>query len=544
MKLGELLLSKGLVNEDHLRIALRVQRLTGEMLGETLVRLGFLSPQDLSQCLAEQHGLPYIDLRQGINIPEELLRRFPREVTAQAGFLPLEEDGELSIVITEPANLVAIDAAQGRTDKPVKVFLTDKEGFWDVFEKAYYFLENPTEALVERANSRAPFGVPTDLIPQLVDALIAEGVRRRATDVHIMVTEPVLSVLYRVDGILEYGFSLQRSLAPAIVSRIKVLADMDIAEQRLPQDGSFSFSFLGRDYEVRVSTVPTIQGESVVLRILFGGSSELYRLERLGFDGSLVDKLRDLIGKPHGIILCVGPTGSGKSTTLYAFLREVDRVKRSVITIEDPVEYRLNFAKQSQINEKIRYDFAFAGRNFMRHDPDIILLGEIRDEETARVAVRASITGHLVLSTLHANDAVSTIPRLLDLGADRFLLSTSLLASLSQRLVRRICPFCREARPPVEWEREYLARYGLSAEEVHYGKGCRLCKGSGYSGRMALGELMLVDDALRDLIYKGASIIELREAAVAAGMEPLVKDGLRKALMGLTTLEELRRVLG
>jgi len=439
---------------------------------------------------------------------------------------------------------VAIDAAQARTDKPLRLFLTDKEGFWDLFEKAYYFLENPTEALVDRANSRASFGVPTDLIPQLVDALIAEGVRRRATDVHLMVTEPVLSVLYRVDGVLEYGFSLERSLAPAIVSRVKVLAQMDIAEQRLPQDGSFRFSFLGHDYEVRVSTVPTIQGESVVLRILYGGASELYRLERLGFDGSMVMRLKDLIRKPHGIILCVGPTGSGKSTTLYAFLREVDRVKRSVITIEDPVEYRLNFVKQSQINERIQYDFAFAGRNFMRHDPDIILLGEIRDEETAKVAVRASITGHLVLSTLHANDAVSTIPRLLDLGADRFLLSTSLLASLSQRLVRRICPFCREEREPVDWEREYLAAHGFSAERVYYGKGCRLCKGTGYSGRMAVGELMLVDDPIRDLIYKGASIIELREAALEAGMEPMAKDGLKKALMGLTTLEELRRVLG
>ncbi len=544
MRLGELLISKGLINEDQLRIALNVQRLTGAMLGEVLVGLGFLSSQDLSQCLAEQHGMPYIDLRQDINIPEELLRRFPRELTSQAGFLPLGEDEELHIVVTEPANLLALDAVQERSEKPVKVYLTDKEGFWEAFEKAYYFLENPTERLIDEANRRSAFGVPSDLIPQLVDALIREGIRRKATDIHIMVTEPVLSVLYRVDGVLEYGFSLLKDFSSAVISRIKVLSNMDIAEQRIPQDGSFEFEFLGRRYEIRVSTIPTIQGESAVLRILFGGSSELYRLERLGFEKDMVEGLKALIRKPHGIILCVGPTGSGKSTTLYALLKEVDRTKRSVITIEDPVEYRLNFAKQSQINEKIDYDFAFAGRNFMRHDPDIILLGEIRDEETAKVAIRASITGHLVLSTLHANDAVSTIPRLLDLGTDRLLLSTSLLATLSQRLLRRICPYCKQEREPEDREREIMAAYGLRAERLFFGRGCKFCKGSGYLGRMAIGELMVIGDDIRDMIYKGASITELRDAALRAGMEPLKKDGLKKVLRGLTTIEELERVVG
>ena len=546
-RLGDLLLEKKLIKESQLEIALRVQALTGAMLGEVLLQLGFLSGRDLAQCLAEQHGLPYIDLREIQGISEDLLKRFPKEVTREAGFLPLEENHELHIVVTDPANLRAFDVAQAISKKPVKVFLTDKEVFWDVFEKVYYFLENPTEKLIEEVNRRTRLEVPSELIPQLVDALISEGIRRQATDIHLMVTDPILSVLYRVDGVLQYGFSLVRNLVFPIVSRIKILAQMDIAEQRIPQDGSFEFEFLGRRYEIRVSTTPTIQGESVVLRILFGGSSELYRLESLGFEEELIRELKVLIRKPHGIILCTGPTGSGKSTTLYALLNEVNRLERSVITIEDPVEYRLNFAKQSQINEKIAYDFAMAGRNFMRHDPDIIIIGEIRDEETAKIAIRASITGHLLLSTLHANDSISVIPRFLDLGVDRFLLSSSLLGVLSQRLVRKICPICKDERKPTEAEKRLFEESGFESNEIrflYFGRGCSTCKGLGYLGRTAIGELLLLNDTLRDMIYKGASFREFKEAALKAGMEPLKKNGIRKVLKGITTIEELERVLG
>jgi len=546
-RLGDLLLEKKLIKESQLEIALRVQALTGAMLGEVLLQLGFLSGRDLAQCLAEQHGLPYIDLREIQGISEDLLKRFPKEVTREAGFLPLEENHELHIVVTDPANLRAFDVAQAISKKPVKVFLTDKEVFWDVFEKVYYFLENPTEKLIEEVNRRTRLEVPSELIPQLVDALISEGIRRQATDIHLMVTDPILSVLYRVDGVLQYGFSLVRNLVFPIVSRIKILAQMDIAEQRIPQDGSFEFEFLGRRYEIRVSTTPTIQGESVVLRILFGGSSELYRLESLGFEEELIRELKVLIRKPHGIILCTGPTSSGKSTTLYALLNEVNRLERSVITIEDPVEYRLNFAKQSQINEKIAYDFAMAGRNFMRHDPDIIIIGEIRDEETAKIAIRASITGHLLLSTLHANDSISVIPRFLDLGVDRFLLSSSLLGVLSQRLVRKICPICKDERKPTEAEKRLFEESGFESNEIrflYFGRGCSTCKGLGYLGRTAIGELLLLNDTLRDMIYKGASFREFKEAALKAGMEPLKKNGIRKVLKGITTIEELERVLG
>jgi type II secretory ATPase GspE/PulE/Tfp pilus assembly ATPase PilB-like protein len=546
-RLGELLLEKGLIKENQLEVALKVQTLTGERLGEVLVKLGFISSRDLAQCLAEQHGLPYIDLREIQGISEYLLKKFPKEVTQDAGFLPLEENHELHIVVTDPANLRAFEVAQAISKKRVRVFLTDKEVFWDVFEKVYYFLENPTEKLVEEANRRARLEVPTELIPQLVEALISEGVRRHATHIHLMVTEPVLNVLYRVDGVLQYGFSLMRNLVFPIISRIKILAQMDIAETRIPQDGSFEFEFLGRKYEIRVSTLPTIQGESVVLRILFGTRSELYRLENLGFEEELINELKLLMRKPHGMILCTGPTGSGKSTTLYALLTEVNRLERSVITIEDPVEYRLNFAKQSQINEKKAYDFTMAGRNFMRHDPDIIVIGEIRDEETAKTAIRASITGHLLLSTLHANDSLSVIPRFLDLGVDRFLLSTSLLGVLSQRLVRKICPICKDERKPTEAEKRLFEENGFDSNEtrsLYFGRGCSACKGLGYFGRTAIGELLSINDTIRDMIYKGASFREFREAALKAGTESLKRDGIKKVLRGITTIEELERVLG
>jgi len=546
-RLGELLLEKGLIKENQLEVALKVQTLTGERLGEVLVKLGFISSRDLAQCLAEQHGLPYIDLREIQGISEYLLKKFPKEVTQDAGFLPLEENHELHIVVTDPANLRAFEVAQAMSKKRVRVFLTDEEVFWDVFEKVYYFLENPTEKLVEEVNRRARLEVPTELIPQLVEALISEGVRRHATHIHLMVTEPVLNVLYRVDGVLLYGFSLMRNLVFPIISRIKILAQMEIAETRIPQDGSFEFEFLGRKYGIRVSTLPTIQGESVVLRILFGTRSELYRLENLGFEKELIKELKLLMRKPHGMILCTGPTGSGKSTTLYALLNEVNRLERSVITIEDPVEYRLNFAKQSRINEKKAYDFTMADRNFMRHDPDIIVIDEIRDEETAKTAIRASITGHLLLSTLHANDSLSVIPRFLDLGVDRFLLSTSLLGVLSQRLVRKICPICKDERKPTEAEKRLFEENGFDSNEIrslYFGRGCSACKGLGYFGRTAIGELLSVNDTIRDMIYKGASFREFREAALKAGTEPLKRDGIKKVLKGITTIEELERVLG
>lgn len=546
MRLGDLLIEKGFINEEELNIALSVQKITGQVLGKCFVMLGFISTQELAEVLAIQHGLEYVDVRQ-YPIQIDLLKSFPKNVAETTRFLPLEEvDGTVNIAVVDPSNIVAIDRVKAITGKKAKPYLTDEEGFAETIEKAYYFLENPAERVIDEINdiTLTTGTLPPDRLPQLVESILAEGIRRNATDIHISINAGVVSISYRVDGILHYAFSLSRVIHSGIISRVKILSRLDIAEQRLPQDGSFVFDFLGRRYEVRVSTIPTIAGESMVLRILLGSSEEIYSLPRLGFNDSLVEGLRSLIRKPHGIMLVVGPTGSGKSTTLYALLRQVDRLRRSVITIEDPVEYRMSFAKQSEVNEKIGYDFALAGRNFMRHDPDIILLGEIRDEETARISIRASITGHLVLSTLHTNDAVSAVPRLFDLGADKFLLSSSLLAVLSQRLIRKICPFCKEERDINEKEIGIFNSVGLKADKVYYGKGCRMCRYTGYLGRTAIGELMIVNEELREMIYAGASFNALVQAAKKNGMLPLKIDGLKKVIDGVSTLSEVERVVG
>ncbi|GAQ95301.1 general secretion pathway protein E [Thermodesulfovibrio aggregans] len=546
MRLGDLLLEKKLLTEQELSIALSVQKITGQVLGKCLISLGFITSSELAEILAIQHGLEYIDIRQ-YPIDTELLKLFPKNVTESAKFLPIEQtDAVLKIVVTDPSNIVALDKVKAITGKRAKPYLTDEEGFMDTLEKAYYFLENPTEKIIEDSiNVTLTTGVtPPDSFPRIVDAILAEGIRRGATDIHININAGVVTILYRVDGILTEGYFLPRQLHTGIVSRIKILARLDIAEQRLPQDGSFIFPFVGKRYEVRVSTIPTIDGESVVLRLLFGGSDEFFSLNKLGFSETLAMKLREIIRKPNGIILVVGPTGSGKSTTLYALLRETNRLQRSVITIEDPVEYRISFAKQSEVNEKIGYDFALAGRSFMRHDPDIILLGEIRDEETAKIAIRASVTGHLVLSTLHTSDAVSAVPRLFDLGADRFLLSSSLLAVLSQRLIRKICPFCKTSRDLTEREREIFKNANMEVETVYYGAGCKVCKKTGYLGRVAIGELMIVSDKMRDMIYEGVSFNALKGAAKDSGMIPLKIDGLKKVAEGVSTIEEVERVAG
>uniref|UniRef100_A0A7C4AK66 Type II/IV secretion system protein n=1 Tax=Thermodesulfovibrio aggregans TaxID=86166 RepID=A0A7C4AK66_9BACT len=546
MRLGDILLEKKLITEEELNIALNVQKITGQVLGKCLTALGFITSSELAEVLAIQQGLEYIDVRN-YPLQSELLKVFPKNIAESAKFLPIEEtDGVVKIAVTDPSNIVALDKVKSITGKRAKPYLTDEDGFFDTLEKAYYFLENPTEKIIEDAvNITLRSGVtPPERFPQIIDALMAEGIRRGATDIHITINAGVVSIFYRVDGILQEGYFLPKSMHTGVVSRIKILSRLDIAEQRLPQDGSFIFSFIGKKYEIRVSTIPTVEGESVVLRLLFGGSEEFYSLSRLGFSEDLTFKLKELIRKPSGIMLVVGPTGSGKSTTLYALIREVNRLQRSVITIEDPVEYRISFAKQSEVNEKIGYDFSLAGRNFMRHDPDIILLGEIRDEETAKIAIRASITGHLVLSTLHTNDAVSAIPRLFDLQSDRFLLSSSLLAVLSQRLVRKICVFCKESRDLNESEKEIFKIAGLTPERIYYGKGCRMCRNTGYLGRTAIGELMIINEKLRDMIYSGASFNALMNTAIQNGMIPLKIDGLKKVAQGVSTLEEIERVTG
>jgi type II secretory ATPase GspE/PulE/Tfp pilus assembly ATPase PilB-like protein len=552
MKLGEVLINKGLLTEERLRLALANQKITGTMIGEALIKLGFVSSNEIARTLAEQAGIPFVDLAE-YAVAEEAIRLIPKEVAEKTGFIPLRlTDSHVEVGITNPSNIRAIDTVSKMTGKQSQVFMIDNVGFHETLERVYFFLDNPiqqniTQAIDEIKNSAV---LPAPTVAQLSENLVMEGIRRKATDIHISPASDTINVFYRVDGVLQYGFCIPKSAHNGIVSRIKVQSMLDISEQRLPQDGSYSLTFLNTKYEMRVSTTPTIYGENIVVRVL-AGTGQLLNIDSLGFDPGNTARLRTIFKKPHGIILITGPTGSGKTTTLYAALREVNLIERNVLTVEDPVEYKLSFVKQTAVNLKTGYDFALAGKTFMRQDPDVMLLGEIRDEETAKIAVRASITGHLVLSTLHTNNAVTSVPRLLDFNIDRFMLSSSLLAVVAQRLIRKLCSTCKEEHPVTD---EELRALEMSEDEKKYlgaqelktafrSKGCDACNFTGYMGRTVVGEIMVVNDEIKEMISEGASLNKLKDAALVNGMIPLKISGIRKVTEHITSIDEVTRLI-
>ena len=546
IKIGELLLSQGVLTQKQLQIALEQQQVTGAILGDLLIKLGFITAPEFARTIAVQSGLEYLELSE-FEPEEDALRLIPKETAEKIGVIPLAlVDGHLTIGITNPSNIVAVDTATKVTGKSPKVYLVDNDHYQSTLEKAYYFIAHPIQKRMQEiiTQLRQATGViPGATISELVELIMMDGIRKQATDIHISPTEDVTNIFYRIDGVLQHGHCIQKQAHAGIVSRIKILGQLDIAEQRLPQDGSFSHTFLSKNFEVRVSTVPSIFGENLVLRLL-AGAGPLLRLEALGVNSVTVQQIRRLFNKSYGIILIAGPTGSGKTTTLYAALRELNRLERNILTVEDPVEYRLSFVKQTQVNEKAGYDFALAARNFMRQDPDVMLLGEIRDEETAQMAVRAAITGHLVLSTLHTNDAATAIPRLLDLKVDTFLLSSALVAVIAQRLVRKNCKYCSEEYPLNDEELQVFRQHKLDVTKGRRGAGCSKCGNSGFSGRISICEVLVVDIRIRQLIFEGASTGAIMELAVAEGMIPLQQDGINKAAAGVTTLAEVLRVAG
>lgn len=548
LKLGELLKSKGLLTDAQINVALAQQAITEDLLGDILIKLGFVSSKEVAKVLAEQAGIGFIDL-DGYVLCEEALHLVSREIAERAGFLPINmENGILTIGIINPSNVLAVDTATRISGNPPGVYMVDSENFYDTLERAYYFLENPIHERIGNAikEIKTAGTLSVNMVSSLTELLMVDGIRRNATDIHINPAPDTVHVFYRIDGVLQHGHCFSKIAHNGVVSRIKILSQLDIAEQRLPQDGSFSFSFLTKKYEMRVSTIPTIYGENVVIRMLRGFGGPLLRISNLGFDKHDIERLCFLFSKPYGIILVTGPTGSGKTTTLYAALREINLLEKNVLTVEDPVEYKISMIRQTEVNEKAGFDFALAGRNFMRQDPDVMLLGEIRDEETAQIAIRSSITGHLVITTLHTNDAVIAIPRLVDLNVDRYLLSSSLLSVVAQRLVRKICINCKT---DYQFKDDELKALGLLELEGKIktgfkGRGCPICNNTGYLGRTVIGEILVVNDEIRELIYSTASVKALKDAAIRNGMKPLKDDGIRKAMEGITTFEEVLRVAG
>jgi general secretion pathway protein E/type IV pilus assembly protein PilB len=539
--LGELLKEKDLIRNEHIKFALQEQKITKERLGEVLERLGFVTQYDVVTTLAEQEGIPYIDVDEVLS-KEDVLKLFNKNLCLNNTFLPIRVlDRSMEV-----ASATVLDDRLGQlisrqTGLKPKFYLSERRKIINAINKFYYFMENPVEKLIETEVNLLSQDVEMARgMDNLVKYILQLAVKMRATDIHIRPMERSVNVAFRVDGVLTSVLSLPTPLK-RIISSIKMSAEMDIAEQRLPQDGRFSATILNNNFDFRVSTVVSPYGENIVLRIL-PMESAIMGMGQLGFFEEDIQKVANMFNEPFGIILLTGPTGSGKSTTLYAGIRSLDLLEKNVLTVEDPIEYSLPLLRQTQVNEKAGYNFANAVRYFLRHDPDVILVGEIRDSETAATAITASTTGHLVLSTLHTNNAVGAIPRLRDLGIRPFLIADSLIGVVSQRLIRRICSACKEEYEPSEWEREYLK--DPSIKTLYRGKGCEICNGSGYFGRTLVYELLPIDKELSLLINREVELDQITERAKEKGFVDIFDITVAKVKQGVTTVEDAVRTMG
>ncbi|HZW91143.1 MAG TPA: type II secretion system ATPase GspE, partial [Myxococcaceae bacterium] len=550
--LGEILVANGLTTPDMITRARMRMEQTGELLGEALLGLGAVSEESLLQAIALQHKLPYV-------FSEELPSTLPVIKNVSAKYMkqyvvcPLSvENGILTVATADPLNPIIVDDLRQSTGFDVKIVVSTPTGILRAIERTY----ESSSALQGIVGSIADEGAESsdedttqlrDMafeapVVQLVNLLVTNAIDAEASDIHIEPFEDTLRIRYRVDGILFDQESPPRRLQSAVTSRIKIMAEMNIAERRLPQDGRIRVNTNGRAVDIRVSTIPTVHGESIVMRLL-DRSSVLLPLERLGFDPSVLSRFEALIKRPHGIILVTGPTGSGKTTTLYAALEKINSPDRKIITVEDPVEYQLRGVNQVPVKSKIGLSFATGLRHIVRQDPDVILVGEIRDLETAEIAIQASLTGHLVFSTLHTNDAPGAITRLQDMGVEPYLLSSVLEGVLAQRLLRRICLSCRVPDTPSPADLHALGIQETGAVTTYRGRGCEDCRGTGYRGRVGIHELFPITEEVRSLTLRRASTREIRRDAVErGGMATLRMDGWRKVREGITTIEEVLRV--
>lgn len=539
--IGVLLKEKGIITEDHIQFALQQQKVTKEMLGELFERLGFVTEYDVVTTLAEQGDVPFLDI-DAVMPDEHILKRFNKNLCLTNQFLPLRKvDNTLEVAVNNLHDDKLKQLVSRMTGLTPAIFIAEKRKILNAINKYYYFLENPVERQLEAELNLLYHDTEMARgLDNLVRLLLHLAVKRRATDIHIQPTKKTLNISFRIDGVMSPEMSLPPALA-RIVASLKMKSDMDIAEQRLPQDGRFSTNILNNDYDFRVSTTVSPQGENMVMRVL-PVHSTMMGMAQLGFFQEHIERVEGLFNEPFGIILLTGPTGSGKSTTLYAGIRRLNLMEKNVITVENPIEYDIPLIRQTQVNEKAGYTFANAVRYFLRHDPDVMLVGEIRDQETATTAVAASTTGHLVLSTLHTNSAIGAIPRLKDLGIRSFLIADSLIGVVSQRLVRRICANCKEAYQPTSKEQDYLRDSELDL--LYRGKGCEVCGGSGYLGRTLVYELLTIDNELSRMIDKNVDMSEFAQKAEENNFVDIFDVSVRKVKEGVTTTAEVVRVLG
>jgi len=556
-RVGKILLDKKFITKEELNQALKIQKVTHEPLLKTLVDIGCITEEQAAQTLGIQWGMEYVDV---LNYPvdkEELRVLDPNRARYYGIFLLKKEESKLHVAISDPTNIEAMDYVRLTLGENIIFYVATRANIEQSIEK-YYEMEDALKRAEEEAFPSATIlreGDEFDIsklremgeeapIVKIVNNLITEAILQGASDIHIEPLEEIVRTRYRIDGVLYEHQSLPKKIQPGVTSRVKILANMDIAERRLPQDGRISLKFEGRRIDFRVSALPTVHGEKIVLRIL-DATSALLPLEKLGFSSENFRKFEDAIAQPYGMVLISGPTGSGKTTTLYSALTRLNTTARNIVTVEDPVEYRLKGINQVQVNFKAGVTFANTLPYILRQDPDIILIGEIRDKETARIAIEAALTGHLVFSTIHTNDAASIPTRLIDMGIEPFLVASSIIGATAQRLVRRICKSCKVPHDP---PKSVLEHVGLDMNKIegisfYKGEGCDKCNHTGYKGRLAAQEFLSISPDIQNLIINRASARDIREKAREEGMKTLLDDALTKAAEGVTTIEEVLRVV-
>ncbi len=544
-RLGDLLVESGAITNEQLEYALQ-NKTREEKLGDFLIKQNYLTEQQLIEVLEFQLGIPHINLNQ-YSIEPELLQLVPAELAKRANIMPIRRDrNKLFIAMADPMDYFAIEEVRMATGFQIETSIAAKDDLFRTITKYYDLQESMDAAMSDMGVARTTDDEQeiTDEdspIVRLVNQIIANAVAQRASDIHFDPQETEFRVRYRVDGVLRTERSLPKHMQSVITARIKIMGNLNITENRTPQDGRIKTTVNFKPVDLRLSTLPTVYGEKIVMRIL-DLSNAANAIEKLGFSERNEELFRKMIAHPNGIVLITGPTGSGKSSTLYAALSNLNDEGVNIITVEDPVEYQLDGINQIQVKEEVGLTFASGLRSILRQDPDIVMIGEIRDLETAQIAVRASLTGHLVLSTLHTNSAVESISRLEDMGIEPFLLSSSLVGIMAQRLVRRVCRDCAQVQPVTERERLVLEQQGFAAETVTKGRGCAACSYTGYRGRLAIHEILPMDRQMKDFIVEGASENVMRDYMKQQGYASLVQDGLSKVIEGVTTTEEILRV--
>ncbi len=557
--IGDILLEDKVIESQQLEEVLAYQKEKGGRLGELLLtKFKYIKEADLLKALSKQFDIEYIQNLSSIKIDRELIQNFPKTLSRRFAILPiLRVDGFVKLAVSDPTNIESINDAELLLDAPVIPVIVSQHDIINAVNMYYDRVQESTEQMVDELedanldNIALELNEPEDLIDstdeapiiRLINSLLYEAIKKRASDIHIEPYETEIIIRYRIDGILYEVIKPPKRFQSSILSRVKIMAGMNIAEKRLPQDGRIRIKMSGKDIDIRASIIPTSFGERAVLRLL-DRSSVLIGLNSIGLSEEKLHLLKQLIKRTSGIILVTGPTGSGKTTTLYSVLSTLNSSELNILTIEDPVEYQIKGIGQIQVNPKIELTFANGLRSILRQDPDVVLVGEIRDKETAEIAVQASLTGHLVFSTLHTNDAAGGITRLVDIGVEPFLVSSSVVAIIAQRLVRTICPDCKTAYRP---DNDELLEIGIKAAQlqdgiIYKGEGCSNCVNTGYRGRTGIYEIMLVDEELRSMITKGIDSSTIKREAIKKGMTTLKQDGARKVIEGTTSIQEVLRV--